>query len=53
MATVYIIYSKKIDRFYIGSCKDLDARLDQHNQGVFLHKLSKFNLISSARMKEK
>ena len=30
MASVYILYSKKLDRFYIGSCKDLSYRFDQH-----------------------
>lgn len=27
MAQVYILYSKKIDHFYIGSCKDFDQQL--------------------------
>ena len=35
MATVYIIYSKSIDKFYIGSCKDFSVRLEQHNNHVF------------------
>ncbi len=30
MASVYILYSKKLDKFYIGSCKDLATRIDQH-----------------------
>jgi putative endonuclease len=31
MASVYILYSEKLDRFYTGSCKDLSYRLlDQH-----------------------
>lgn len=30
MASVYILYSKKLDRFYIGSCKDFSYRFDQH-----------------------
>ena len=30
MASVYILYSTKLDRFYIGSCKDLSYRLGQH-----------------------
>jgi putative endonuclease len=30
MASVYILYSKKLERFYVGSCKDLDYRIDQH-----------------------
>jgi putative endonuclease len=35
MATVYILYSKSIDRFYTGSCKDLDKRLNQHLNNKF------------------
>lgn len=30
MATVYILYSKEIDSFYIGSCMDFKLRLSQH-----------------------
>jgi putative endonuclease len=30
MASVYILHSKKLNRFYIGSCKDLSYRLNQH-----------------------
>jgi putative endonuclease len=30
MAFVYILFSRKLDRFYTGSCNDLDFRLDQH-----------------------
>ena len=30
MASVYILHSEKLDRFYIGSCKDLSYRMDQH-----------------------
>jgi putative endonuclease len=30
MAAVYILYSKTLNRFYTGSCKDLSYRLDQH-----------------------
>ncbi len=28
---VYILYSKSIDRFYIGITKDVDQRLSKHN----------------------
>jgi putative endonuclease len=35
MAVVYIIYSKKIDRFYVGSCLDFTERLEQHNNSFF------------------
>jgi putative endonuclease len=35
MATVYIIYSKSIDKFYVGSCLNIVERLEQHNTHVF------------------
>ena len=35
MATVYILYSQKIDRFYIGSCLNFEERLNEHNQGKY------------------
>jgi len=35
MASVYILFSKKLDRFYTGSCKDLSYRLDQHLRKAF------------------
>ncbi len=30
MATVYVLYSAEINQFYIGSCNDLEKRLNQH-----------------------
>ena len=30
MASVYILHSKELNRFYIGSCKDLSYRIGQH-----------------------
>ena len=30
MASVYILFSKKLDRYYTGSCKDLSYRTEQH-----------------------
>jgi len=30
MASVYILYSKKLDRFYTCSCEELNYRIDQH-----------------------
>ena len=35
MASVYIIYSKKLDRFYVGSTKDLPTRIVYHNRKEF------------------
>jgi putative endonuclease len=33
MYYVYILYSKKLDKMYTGSTKDLRKRLSQHNAG--------------------
>ncbi len=30
MASVYVLYSNTLNRYYIGSCKDLSYRIDQH-----------------------
>ncbi|MBS1774509.1 MAG: GIY-YIG nuclease family protein [Bacteroidetes bacterium] len=30
----YIIYSKKLDRFYVGYTDDIVVRLSQHNNGI-------------------
>jgi putative endonuclease len=30
---VYIIFSEKYDRFYIGQTNDLDGRIERHNSG--------------------
>lgn len=35
MASVYILYSVSIDRFYTGSCRDFKERLVQHRSGIF------------------
>ncbi|MCH7400430.1 GIY-YIG nuclease family protein [Belliella kenyensis] len=32
---VYILYSKSVDRYYIGYSIDMLSRLDQHNRHVF------------------
>ena len=31
MYFVYILYSKKFDRYYVGQCEDLTVRLARHN----------------------
>lgn len=33
MAYLYILYSAKRDRYYIGSTPDIERRVKQHNQG--------------------
>ncbi|QDW24108.1 GIY-YIG nuclease family protein [Pedobacter sp. KBS0701] len=35
MASVYILFSKKINRFYTGSCLDLLQRLQSHKDKSF------------------
>jgi putative endonuclease len=35
VAAVYILYSNRINRFYIGSCINLDKRLEEHKNKVF------------------
>ena len=34
MFYTYILYSEKFDRYYIGHCEDLQARLARHNNGA-------------------
>jgi len=31
---VYIIYSEKLDRYYVGYSENITIRLDQHNKGL-------------------
>ncbi len=33
MHHVYILYSESLDRYYVGSTSDLEARLIRHNNG--------------------
>ena len=35
MALVYILYSKNIDKYYVGSCLHLETSLSQHNNSYF------------------
>ena len=30
MADVYVLYSEKLNQFYVGSCKDVDIRFKEH-----------------------
>jgi putative endonuclease len=34
MQYVYILYSRKLDRFYVGRTEDLDFRLQLHNNPI-------------------
>ncbi len=31
---VYILFSERLNKFYIGSCADISTRLSQHNRGI-------------------
>ncbi|WP_430406101.1 GIY-YIG nuclease family protein [Fluviicola sp.] len=35
MATIYILYSEDLNQFYIGSCNNLEQRLNQHFNKIF------------------
>ena len=35
MYFVYIIYSKKLDRYYIGTTDNVDVRFHEHNLGFY------------------
>ena len=36
MASVYILFSKKLNRYYTGSWLDLSKRLDEHLQCIYI-----------------
>ncbi len=52
MAVVYIIQDEETEKFYIGSCLDLQTRLEQHLQGIsaqaFTVRFKKWRLFYSA-----
>jgi putative endonuclease len=33
MYTVYVLFSQKLNKYYVGSCVDFQRRLYQHNTG--------------------
>ncbi len=33
MASVYILFSKKLNKYYVGACTDLERRLYEHSIG--------------------
>ena len=33
MAYVYILFSKKLNKYYVGACKDIERRIKEHNGG--------------------
>jgi len=34
MASVYILYSESLGKYYVGSCLDLDKRLQEHKDKI-------------------
>ena len=36
MYHVYILYSEKCQRHYIGYCENIDSRLHRHNEGLVI-----------------
>ncbi len=43
MHYVYILYSLKADRYYIGETSNIEQRLQQHNEGVFIGSYTKIS----------
>jgi putative endonuclease len=37
MASVYILYSKSLGKYYVGSCLDLEKRLQEHKDKIDKH----------------
>jgi putative endonuclease len=36
MYLVYILYSERYDKYYVGYCADIEARIQRHNSGYVL-----------------
>jgi putative endonuclease len=41
--SVYIIYSRLLDKYYIGYTEDLELRISQHNQGHYSDSYTKIS----------
>ena len=35
MCCCYIIFSKSLNRFYVGACQNLEERIQNHNNGTY------------------
>ncbi len=42
MASVYILYSKNINKYYIGSCLNLEERLEDHKNKKYTESYTSF-----------
>lgn len=53
MVYIYIIYSKSVDRFYIGQALDVEKRINEHNTGkysvAFTKRAIDWNLVFSIK----
>ena len=41
MFLVYILYSEKLDQYYVGQTEDLSRRIEEHNSHVFKYSSTK------------
>jgi putative endonuclease len=55
MFTVYILFSKKLNKYYIGFTSDLNARIIRHNQAgkSFTGKTNDWKIVYSEEFEEK
>ena len=55
MFTVYILFSEKLNKFYIGFTGDLNSRIVRHNQGgkSFTGKTNDWKIVYSEEFEEK
>jgi putative endonuclease len=55
MFTVYILFSEKLNKFYIGFTGDLNFRIVRHNQGgkSFTGKTNDWKIVYSEEFEEK
>ena len=37
MASVYILFSKQLNKYYTGSCLDLKKRIEEHKTGYYIN----------------
>ncbi len=50
MATFYILFSKSIDRYYVGSCLDLEKRISKHNGFALGEEAELFKVNSNSKL---
>jgi putative endonuclease len=55
MFWVYVIYSKKFDKIYIGQTIDLNLRIEEHNGGLSKHtnKFKPWDLVYSEHVENR